>query len=97
MNYMPNLINAIYGLLKYHLFGHIISKRGITIDPTEVDLVSMWLPPTSVTEVRSFMGFTRYYRIFIEGLLKIVKPLTRLMQKAVKFEWTDECQETSIY
>ena len=64
------------------------------MNPAKVDVVSMWLPPTSVTEVRSFLRFAGYYRRFIKGFSKIVKPLTWLTQKAVTLEWTDECQES---
>ena len=41
---------------------HIVSKQGIAMDPDKVDVVSMWAPPTSVTEVRNFMEFARNYR-----------------------------------
>ena len=45
-----------------------------------------------MTEIRSFLGLAGYYRRFIEGFSKINLPLTRLTQKGVKFEWSDECE-----
>ena len=46
-----------------------------------------------MTEVRSFLGLTGYYRRFIEGFSKIAGPLHGLTRKGVKFEWTDRCEE----
>ena len=45
-----------------------------------------------MTEIRSFLGMIGYYRQFIEGFSKISLPLTRLTQKGVKFEWSDDCE-----
>ena len=66
----------------------------MAVDPAKVEVVSRWSPPTNVTEIKSFLGFAGYYRRFIEGFSKVAKPLTRLTQKEVKFEWTDECQKS---
>ena len=48
----------------------------------------------NVTEIRSSLGLASYYRWFVEGFLKIVVPLTRLTQKEVRFEWSDECKKS---
>ncbi|RVW11915.1 Retrovirus-related Pol polyprotein from transposon 17.6 [Vitis vinifera] len=48
--------------------------------------------PSTVTEIRSFLGLAGYYRRFIEGFSKIALPLTKLTQKGVKFEWSDDCE-----
>ncbi|GJX48632.1 putative reverse transcriptase domain-containing protein [Tanacetum coccineum] len=42
------------------------------------------------TEIRQFLGLAGYYRRFIEGFSKIAKPMTKLTQKKVKFEWGDK-------
>ncbi|GJS05519.1 putative reverse transcriptase domain-containing protein [Tanacetum coccineum] len=49
-----------------------------------------WKSPKSPTEIRQFLGLAGYYRRFIEGFSKIAKPMTKLTQKKVKFEWGDK-------
>jgi hypothetical protein len=77
---------------KVPFLGHVISKGGIVVDPGKVKDVFDWVVPHTVKEVRSFPGLAGYYRMFIENLSKIAKPLTSLLEKGVDFSWTDECQ-----
>jgi hypothetical protein len=55
-----------------------------------------WPVPKNSHEVRSFMGLTGYYRRFVEGFSKIVKPITTLQCKGVRCEWTEECDSAFI-
>ena len=66
--------------------GHVISKEGVKVDPQKIKVIVEWLKPTSVTEVRSFLGLTVYYRRFVKDFSKISSPLTNLLKKAIKFE-----------
>jgi hypothetical protein len=50
------------------------------VDPTKVKEIMVWSVPTTVTEIRSFLGLAGYYRRFIEGLSKIAKPMTSLLE-----------------
>nr|GEV50974.1 putative reverse transcriptase domain-containing protein [Tanacetum cinerariifolium] len=61
--------------------GHIVSAEGITMDPAKVEAITKWPRPTSVTEVRSFLGLAGYYRRFVEGFSRLALPLTKLMRK----------------
>jgi hypothetical protein len=54
--------------------GHVISKGGISVDPSKVQDVLSWNAPTSVSNIQSFLGLARYYRRFIEGFSKIRSP-----------------------
>jgi len=65
--------------------GHVISAKGIAMDPAKVEAVVKWESPMLATEIRSFVGLTGYYRRFIEGFSKIVSPLTLLTQKDQPF------------
>ncbi|MCO6516940.1 MAG: RNA-directed DNA polymerase, partial [Snodgrassella sp.] len=73
------------------VLGHIISEKGIEVDKSKVDLVRHLPSPTSVREVRSFLGHAGFYRRFIKDFSKIAQPLCRLLQKEVAFEFTKEC------
>ena len=61
--------------------GHIVSAKGIRVDPVEIEAVMSWKPPRNVTEVRSFLGLTGYYRRFVQGFLVIASSLTRLLSE----------------
>ena len=73
--------------------GHTISSDGISVDPTKVEEVMDWNSPTSVHQIRSFLGLARYYRRFILDFSRIAKPMTELLKKGVKFVWDDKCEE----
>ena len=77
---------------KVPFLGHILSKDGISIDPSKVQEVMDWKAPTSVHEVQSFLGLAGYYHRFILDFSKIAKPMTRLLQKDKKYKWTPECE-----
>ena len=81
-----------FWLKEVGFLGHVISREGIAVDPTKVVTVTNWESPTSVGEIRSFLGLAGYYRRFIENFSKIAKPMTELLKKDTKFKWTDECE-----
>jgi hypothetical protein len=72
--------------------GYVISGEGVAVDPEKVKVVVEWTRPTSVFEIRSFLGLAGYYRRFIEGFSKLSGPLTALTRKNAHFVWTDECE-----
>jgi len=68
-----------FWLKKVPFLGHVLSEEGISVDPSKVQEVLDWKVPTSVHEVRSFLGLAGYYRRFIPKFSKISKPMTRLL------------------
>ena len=72
---------------------HVVSKDGIQVDPKKIEAVIDWPRPTTVTEVRSFLGLAGYYKRFVKDFSKIAAPLTRLTQKNIRFNWTDRYEE----
>ena len=74
--------------------GHVISGKGIAVNPERVHAVLDWTPPESVKQVRSFLGLASYCRRFIENFSKVAKPLTELLKKDKKFEWTPQCESS---
>jgi hypothetical protein len=79
-------------LKEVSFLGHIITDGGIAVDPSKVRDAFNWSPPKNVPEIRSFLGLAGYYRRFIEGFSKIVKPLTTLLEKGKEFKWDEKCQ-----
>ncbi len=59
--------------------GHMVSEQGVHTDHEKTAALATWPKPTSVKSLRSFLGFTGYYRRFIKGYAKIVKPLNDLL------------------
>ena len=83
---------------KITYLGHIVSSKEIETDPKKVEAVKNWTVPKTVTNVRSFLGFTNHYRRFIRGYANVAKPLNILVSgenancKKAPIEWTEECQ-----
>ncbi|GKA00787.1 putative reverse transcriptase domain-containing protein, partial [Tanacetum coccineum] len=75
---------------KVQFLGHVIDSQGIHVDPAKIESIKDWASPKSPTEIHQFLGLAGYYRRFIEGFSKIAKPMTKLTQKKVKFEWGDK-------
>jgi hypothetical protein len=73
-------------------WGHVTSKEGISVDPSKVQDVLSWNASMSVGDIQSFLGLVGYYRRFIEGFLKISKPMTELLKKDKKFKWASACE-----
>ena len=77
--------------------GHIVSKDGIETDPKTVKAIRNWPIPVSVTDVRSFLGFTNHYHRFIRGYVQIAKPLYKLISgknsklKKKTIDWSLDC------
>jgi len=66
------------------------------VDPGKVKAIMEWPMLKNAHEVRRFMGLAGYYRRFVEGFSKILKPITTLQRKGVRYEWTDECDVAFI-
>jgi hypothetical protein len=80
-------------LKEVSFLGHIISTEGIAVDPSMIQEVLEWKSPTSVTQIRSFLGLARYYCRFIPTFSKITKPMTKLLEKEAKFKWSPQYEE----
>jgi hypothetical protein len=78
---------------KVPFLGHVISLEGIVVDPGKVQDVLDWKPPTSVTQVCSFLELAGYYPRFIMNFSKITKPITELLKKGTKYVWSEDCDK----
>lgn len=73
--------------------GHIVSANGVATDPQKILKTQEWPVPTSVSEVRQFVGLASYYRRFIRDFAAVACPLYELTKKNASFRWTPPCQE----
>ncbi|KAL0399965.1 UNVERIFIED_CONTAM: Retrovirus-related Pol polyprotein from transposon opus [Sesamum radiatum] len=74
------------------VLGHIVSSRGIEVDQAKIDIIKSLPYPTSVREIRSFLGHAGFYRRFIKDFSKIAQPLCKLLQKDETFEFDEACK-----
>eukprot|EP00253_Pinus_taeda_P032915 PITA_32915 len=74
------------------VLGHHISGDGIKVDESKVEVISKLSIPSCQKNVRSFIGFTGYYRRFIENFTKLASPLFKLLTKDCEFNWNPDCQ-----
>ncbi|XP_071681640.1 uncharacterized protein [Lolium perenne] len=81
-----------FWLKEVGFLGHVISAGGVSVDPSKIQSIMEKKAPTNQTEVRAFLGLAGYYRKFVEGFSSIARPLTQLLKKDKKFEWTDKCE-----
>jgi hypothetical protein len=82
-----------FWLEEIQFLGHVLSAKGIAVDPSKVKDILEWKPPTTVHQVRSFLGLAGYYRRFILDFSKLVKPITSLLKNDTKFNWSSKCNE----
>jgi len=73
--------------------GHIVNKNGILPDPEKIEKVKNFPRPTTVTQIRSFLGLASYYRKFIKDFSVIAKPINQLVKKEIPFIWTEKQEE----
>nr|XP_051212763.1 uncharacterized protein LOC127330668 [Lolium perenne] len=87
-----NFSKCEFWLKEVGFLGHVISAGGVSVDPSKIQSIMEKKAPTNKTEVRAFLGLAGYYRKFVEGFSSIARPLTQLLTKDKKFEWTDKCE-----
>jgi hypothetical protein len=73
--------------------GHIVSGKGLAVDPTKVAALKDFPVPQDVSHVRYFLGTTNYFRRFVRKYAEVVRPLTDLLKKDLPFNWSQECQQ----
>ncbi|GJW35335.1 reverse transcriptase domain-containing protein [Tanacetum coccineum] len=75
------------------VLGHKISGAGIEVDRAKIDVIAKLPYPTNVKGVRSFLGHAGFYRRFIKDFSMISKPMTQLLMKDAKFDFSDDCKK----
>ena len=92
----PNKCEFFKDRLEY--LGHVVSSKGIEINPKKIAAILNWPHPRNITQIRSFLGFCNYYRKFTKGYAQVAKPLYQLLpgenakKKTNEVEWTEQCE-----
>ena len=81
-----------FWLREVSFLGHIVSEEGIRVNPKKIEVIIEWKPPRNVTEVLSFLGLEGYYKRFVKGFSMTAGTMKKLLQKNVRFEWSEKCQ-----
>ncbi|KAI1002662.1 Transposon Tf2-9 polyprotein [Podosphaera aphanis] len=71
--------------------GLIISTSGIRMDPRKVECITHWKDCKNTKYIQAFLGFANFYRRFIKGFSKIVRPLVALTKRNTEFNWSQTC------
>ncbi|GBG79371.1 hypothetical protein CBR_g29519 [Chara braunii] len=80
-------------LSEISFLGYVVTRGGLRPDSRKVAAVKEAPVPTSLTQVRAFLGLASYYRRFIKGFAAIARPLTNLLRKDQPLSWDAECQQ----
>ncbi|RDX83305.1 Retrovirus-related Pol polyprotein, partial [Mucuna pruriens] len=92
-NLVLNFEKCHFMVIEGIVLGHLVSNRGIEVDKSKIDIITSLSNPTSVREVRSFLGHAGFYRRFIKNFNKLALPLSKLLQKDVEFKFDQPCIE----
>lgn len=80
-HFKVRLSKCTFAQQQLHYLGHVLSAKGVFTDPSKVADVQKWARPTTVKDVRSFLGLAGYYRRFVRNFGVLAKPLTDLLKK----------------
>ena len=95
-NLKIKLSKCKFGLAAVKFLGHIVTADGIGLNPETISTIQDWPQPQCVTQMRSFLGLTSYYRRFIEGFGKIAAPLTKMLENYRPFVWEDDATNAFV-
>ena len=76
------------------VLGHKVSRIGIEVDKSKVEVITKLTEPQCLKDIRSFLGHAGFYRRFIQGFSNIARPLTNLLGKGVPFIFDEECRKS---
>lgn len=80
-----------FGVDRVEYLGHVISAKGVAVDPSKIECIRNWAKPKTLKGLRGFLGLAGYYRKFVRNFGIIAKPLTNML-KIGGFTWTPESE-----
>ncbi|WVZ97710.1 hypothetical protein U9M48_043224 [Paspalum notatum var. saurae] len=91
-----NMEKCIFCTQRVSFLGYVVTTHGIEVDSSKIAAIQEWPTPTTVTQLRSFLGLAGFYRRFVRDFSSIAAPLHELTKKDVPFAWSDS-QEVAFH
>ena len=94
-----NSEKSIFGQTQVSFLGRRISGEGVRLEQDKINFILQQQPPTTLRELRGFLGLVNHYRPHLNRLSEIAEPLTNLLQgpkrvKRAPIPWTEACQQS---
>ncbi|KAG6591156.1 reverse transcriptase [Phytophthora cinnamomi] len=87
-----NLKKCIFGASEIPVLGCLVGKNGVRPDPENVRVINEWPTPSSVKELRQFLGLATYLCKYVEDYAGKIRPLSQLLKKEAVWNWRTDCQ-----
>nr|XP_023922543.1 uncharacterized protein LOC112033993 [Quercus suber] len=88
-----NPMKCAFGVSAGKFLGFLVHHKGISVDPAKAAAIATMKRPTTVKELKSFLGRVSYIRRFVLGLASATGGLSKLLKKGTEFTWGAEQQE----
>ena len=89
-----NPMKCAFGVSAGKFLGFLVHHKGISVDPAKTATIATMKRPTTVKELKNFLGRVSYIRRFVPGLASVTGGLSKLLKKGIEFTWEMEQQES---
>ena len=86
-------MKCAFGVSAGNFFRFLVYHRGISVDPAKATTIAIMKRPTTVKELKIFLGRVSYIKRFVYGLASVISELSKLLKKGAEFTWGTEQQE----